>query len=82
MQNTVEMPLFHVLFWLENEMCSLAPTVAPSSIVKQGKMQDGADGGRWRQRDWKCFEIPMGREIWFQNRVVSEFSESQKFCVV
>ena len=33
-------------FWLENEMCSLARTVAPSSIVKQGKMQDGGGGER------------------------------------
>lgn len=34
-----------------------------------------------RGRDWECFEIPMGREIWFQNRIVSEFSESQKFVL-
>lgn len=48
MQNTVEIVLFYVLFWLGNEMCSLARTVAPSSIVKQEeKMQDG--GGE-RQR--------------------------------
>ena len=44
--NTVEISLFHVLYWLENEMCSLARTVAPSSIVKQGKMQDGGGGER------------------------------------
>lgn len=31
------------------------------------------------ERLLECFEIPMGSEIWFQNRVVSEFPGSQKF---
>lgn len=51
-----------------------------STIVKQENMQDGGGQGYW-----ECFEIPMGREIRFQNRVVSQFSESQKFvlcCVI
>lgn len=53
-------------FLAQNEMCSLARTVAPSSIVKHDKMQDG--GGR----ETGSALIPMGREIWFQNRVVRE----------
>lgn len=47
-----------------------------STIVKQENMQDGGGQGYW-----ECFEIPTGREIWFQNRVVSQFSESQKFVL-
>lgn len=47
-----------------------------STIVKEGSMQDGGGQGYG-----ECFEIPMGREIWFQNRVVSQFSESQKFVL-
>lgn len=54
-----------------------------SIIVKQENMQDGGGQGYW-----ECFEIPMGREIRFQNRVVFvkfQFSESQKLvlcCVI
>lgn len=43
----------------------------------------GAVGRRewWEKKDWERFEIPMGREIWFQNTVVSEFPESQKLML-
>lgn len=33
------------------------------------------------ERLLECFEIPLGSEIWFQNRVVGEFLGSQKFVL-
>lgn len=74
MQNTSEIFLFHVGF-LAGEWNVLAGSYC-STIVKQGSMQDGG-GQEYGER----FEIPAGREIWFQNRVVSQFSESQKFVL-
>lgn len=68
-------------------MCSLARTVAPSSIAKEGRMQDGGGGcrmvGRRRApRDWECFEIPMGRNIWLQNRLTnSDCFGKTEICV-
>lgn len=47
-----------------------------STIVKQGSMQDGGGQGYG-----ECFEIPTGREIWFQNRVV-RFQKARNLCCV
>lgn len=47
-----------------------------------GGWEDGGRKGVWVQKYGECFEIPAGREDFgFQNRVVSQFLESQKFVL-
>lgn len=62
--------LFHVLFWLENEMRSLARTEAPSSIVRKKEMQDGgvvAQGRWWEQKDcWSALKFHWAARFGFK----------------